>query len=909
MSDFADLWNSVTPNANKKPDNNQSLGVQLNASNRSTLGANSQPNSRAHTPSYFSSTSISPQASGQYQRPNPGLTVTGATAKSPPSANAGDAFGDLFASSGAPQSKNMTIAERQAQANREQAKAQERARKEREAHGAFWDQLEFSTSGRSTPMNNANLSTGSLATQSQPQAPRINTELLVPSRASPLPSSKPSAAPITPASNADIWDLDSFLTSSKPVSPAPPPSAVISPGPKSAQTHDDLFDLLDSAQPKEQGNVGASSRNSPIRSGTPGDFDWGDREDGDDLLGELGKPVSQTRKEQPRPSRSPAPTDRRESTPVERHGSPPPHILGQIVEMGFSIQQAKRALANTPTGMDVQVALESLLAAGNAGSREDRGSDDDLERFRAEDEAAREQYEIERRQQRARPSRDTARDTTRDAASAPNGDDPARQLQEKADQLLAQASMFGSNVFNRANALWKEGKEKALKAYEERSVASTSLGRPRDPALPAWMAEESSPSRDNHETRHDTRISGHSGFRDDDSDVLPPRPQPQQRRPAPDRQPSQPKIVTTAPPRPADKIATLFSDTTAYVSPSRRKPQSHTPTPVQPSPAENRITSPPIKLRTRSNPPVSVDVISAVQIHRAKGTDAFKLGQYGAAIDSYTAALELLPEGHLTRVLLLNNRAAARSKIGDASGAIEDCTVVLRVIGDDFDPEREAPAPDVDLNVAFVKALRRRAESFESTEKWKRAREDWERLVKAGGAWAGNKANSDGVKGVGRCKQMEDGGAPVSKPRAPVTSTNPKPRPRPTPTRTTLSNPEDSAVHRLKVANAAAEAEGDQKHALKDSVDARILAWKGGKESNIRALIASLDTVLWPELGWAKVGMHELVMPNQVKVKYVKAIAKVHPDKLNTNSTTIEQKMIANSVFGALNEAWNAFEQ
>ncbi|CAE6429755.1 unnamed protein product [Rhizoctonia solani] len=904
MSDFADLWNSVTPNANKKPIN-RSLGSQLNASNRSALGTTSQPNTRAHTPSYFSSTGISPQTSGQAQRPNPGLTVTGATAKSPPSANGGDAFGDLFGLSGASQSKNLTIAERQAQANREQAKAQELARKEREAHGAFWDQLEFSTSGRSTPMNNTNLSTGSLTTQPQPQAPRINTELLVPSRISPLPSSKPSVSAVTSASNADMWDLDSFLTSSKPVSPAPPTSSVVSPGPRSAQTRSDLFDLLDSNQPNER-NPGTSTRDSPIRSGTPGDFDWGGREDQDDLLGELSKPVAQARNGQPRSSDRPTSADRREHTPVERHGSPPPHIIGQIVEMGFSIQQAKRALAKTSTGMDVQAALESLLVTGDHDSREDQGpSGDDLERFRAEDEAAREQYEIERRRQRARPSRDTARDTARDATPGANSDDTARQLQEKADQLLAQASIFGSNMFNRANALWKESKDKALKAYEEHSAASTSSGRPRDPTRPAWMTEEASPSRDNYESR----IPEQSGFQDDDSD-LPPRPQPQQRRQASGRQTSQPTIVTTAPPRPADKIASLFSDTTAYVSPSRRKPPSHTPTPVQAFPADNRITSPPIEPRKRDNPPVSADILSAVQTHRNKGTDAFKLGQYGAAIDSYTAALELLPEGHLIRVPLLNNRAAARSKAGDASGAIDDCTIVLHVIGDDFDPAKELPIPDVDLNTAFVKALRRRAEMFESTEKWRRAREDWERLVKAGGTWAGGKTSSDGVQGVGRCKRMEDGGgAPVSKPRVPATSTKPKPRPRPAPARTVPSNPEDSAVHRLKVANAAADAEGDQKHALKDSVDTRILAWKGGKENNIRALIASLDTVLWPELGWTKVGMHELVMPNQVKIKYVRAIAKVHPDKLNTGSTTVEQKMIANSVFGALNEAWNAFEQ
>jgi tetratricopeptide (TPR) repeat protein len=533
--------------------------------------------------------------------------------------------------------------------------------------------------------------------------------------------------------------------------------------------------------------------------------------------------------------------------------------------MGFSVQQAKRALANTATGVDVQVALESLLAGEGSGNPEDRGpSASDLERFREEDEAARrEQEEAERRRRRrAGPSRN--------AVLEQSNEDSTRQLQEKADQLLAQASVFGANMFSRANALWKESKEKALKAYEEHAVGTTntSSGRAMDNARPAWMRDEPPPSRGR---EHET--SEHLRFQDDDIDpVLPPRPQVQQSRPAPTRQPSQPTLVTTAPPRPADKLASLFSDTTAYVSPSRRKPPQ-IPTPVQLSPSENRIASPPTPLRNRSNPPVSADILAAVRTYRAKGTEAFKLGQYGAAIDSYTAALGLLPEGHLIRIPLLNNRAAARSKTGDASGSIDDCTVVLEVIGDDFDPTREAPVADVDLSAAFLKALRRRAEMLESTEKWGRAREDWERLVTIGGAWAGNKASSDGVQGVGRCKRMEQGGSAAISPRASGTSTKLKlkPQSRPVPTRIPSSKPEDSAVHRLKVANAAAEAEGDQKHALKDSVDARIMAWKGGlfvvsrhvvavlisatgKETNIRALIASLDTVLWPELGWAKVG-------------------------------------------------------
>ena len=38
--------------------------------------------------------------------------------------------------------------------------------------------------------------------------------------------------------------------------------------------------------------------------------------------------------------------------------------------------------------------------------------------------------------------------------------------------------------------------------------------------------------------------------------------------------------------------------------------------------------------------------------------------------------------------------------------------------------------------------------------------------------------------------------------------------------------------------------------------------------------------VLWPEAGWKKVGMSELVLPGKVKIQYMKGIAKVHPDKV-----------------------------
>ena len=71
--------------------------------------------------------------------------------------------------------------------------------------------------------------------------------------------------------------------------------------------------------------------------------------------------------------------------------------------------------------------------------------------------------------------------------------------------------------------------------------------------------------------------------------------------------------------------------------------------------------------------------------------------------------------------------------------------------------------------------------------------------------------------------------------------------------------------------------------AATDGVDARLSSWKNGKEENIRALLTNLDTVLWDEMvksdrAAVKVGMHELVMPAQVKMRCMKVVARVHPD-------------------------------
>ena len=570
-------------------------------------------------------------------------------------------------------------------------------------------------------------------------------------------------------------------------------------------------------------------------------------------------------------------------TTTGRAVSPPPHIVGQIVEMGFSPQQARIALAATDTGLDVQAALENLLSNGAGSSTPpitqglqqsrdrrppgDSGSDDDvLPRIRS-----------------------TPRRGARSAQHTPSPvNDPQRNLQEQADKLLAQASEIGLSVFNRANAFWREGKEKVQKAYEERAAATKTTPVQGSSSRPRWM-------QDDREHEEDGSFQRGEGFRDDDDrdEVLPSRP-PSERKPAVDQRPkSQPRQSRQSPAPAQSRMGNLLSDDapTVYVSPFRRKTPSRSQTqPITPqppltkaAPTPPRARSPP-QLVQRKTVSASASAISTSLKHKEAGTEMFKLGRYAEAETHYSSAIEALPESHLLLVPLYNNRALTRIKTGDHSGAVEDCTTVVMLIGPSYHPAREAKVTkedegsSVDLADGLSKALRRRAEAYEGKEKWDAARQDWETI--AGAEWAG-KLRNEAVRGAGRCRRMlssnPDGPSSPAQSKPVVPPPRPKPQPKPVQRGPT---PPSEALNRVREANAAAEAEDQARHDLKDVIDARLQAWKGGKEMNIRALIASLETVLWPELGWQKVGMHELVTPSQVKIRYTKAIAKLHPDKV-----------------------------
>ncbi|MCO5553876.1 hypothetical protein L7F22_007402 [Adiantum nelumboides] len=98
-----------------------------------------------------------------------------------------------------------------------------------------------------------------------------------------------------------------------------------------------------------------------------------------------------------------------------------------------------------------------------------------------------------------------------------------------------------------------------------------------------------------------------------------------------------------------------------------------------------------------------------------------------------------------------------------------------------------------------------------------------------------------------------------------------------------------------------------ERHRAGEMLDAEIKRWAAGKEGNLRALLSTLQYVLWPECGWQAVSLTDLITAAAVKKVYRKATLCIHPDKVQQKGATIQQKYISEKVFDLLKEAWNKF--
>lgn len=527
---------------------------------------------------------------------------------------------------------------------------------------------------------------------------------------------------------------------------------------------------------------------------------------------------------------------------------------------------------------------------------------------------------------------------------------------------------MGTSLFKTANSLWKTGQKQLQKAVQE--FQQEDGGDPNQPKWmrstqePASSARRASPSATDEAMMLESggrpeRRQGGGSSRAQAAPALSPAERFRNDSQPPSRTQSPvPRWQNASDPRSRLTKQVMEEETAqAYVSPARRRKvqtpsgsATSTPPPASKpfeTPPEGDLlsnstalpqrpaqrASPPIRSANgtpassssrappsampkprpatvaRKVPPVNSFALKASAKHRADGAAHFKRGDYASAHASYAASLTDIPNSHPLLAVLYCNRALTALKTGEPRQAVSDADSALAIIG----PGRgEGESVDLedgtgakrDLKDMYGKALTRKAEALEQMEKWSDAGLVWQQCVESGiggaTAIAGRQRCQTALKPKAAAARPPPKPAAVSRPSAASALSG-------TATPVSSSGRDFEAVKRLREANAAAAREDSEKMELVDAVDARIAAWRDGKRDNIRALLGSMDKVLWEGSGWKTIGLHELVMPNKVKINYMKAIAKTHPDKIAPDAST-EVRMIAGSVFATLNESWDKFK-
>ncbi|KAI1135197.1 hypothetical protein F5Y05DRAFT_395901 [Hypoxylon sp. FL0543] len=846
------------------------------------------------------STPLSAQGSGfTAPKPNPAKPPT-------------DSFSGLVNFGGAKSNANLSLRERQEQLEAQKRQKEEEERKKLQSQyggGQFWDSIGQSSTPASRTISPSVPSASSGIASQNGHKKNDDDDLFA---AFNRDTKVDNASHFPPPSQLDLTNASAW---SKP-------------------TASNGGELGDDDDPFGLNQIKAQGQGPPA----------GNTADDDDFLGDLAKPVDEVRrknqaaqaaKAQPEPGRpiEDSDTDSEPEVPPRGASSDPfDQAVAELVDMGFTAENARRGLTESEAGLNVQAAVSWLLDDAHRQARNKQApSELALEGNRREDNRSR------NRSGPAWMSGDQDDDipSRRDNQSPASGDDFSKK-----------AAAMSSSFFKTANSLWKSGQKQVQKA-----VADFQEGG--DPSQPKWMRSahldrthsgenasqaatdealmlESGTRPERHSSKQNQPRHGDHPPRDQ-SPALPIRPGTHSSGTPKWQQAAQ---STSRDPRARlNKQAIEEQSAQAYISPARRKKATPQPAPqaepesdllfgqsaqqpsqarsqrsAQPSSSTSKSPTPasskPIATRppppTRKIPTVPSSVLEASTRHRLEGTAHFKRGDYDAAHTSYTNSLAGIPQSHPLCIVLLTNRALTALKTGSPKQAVGDADAAIGIIGPSRGEGEKVTLPDGesrDMKDLYGKALSRKAEALEQMEKWADAGNVWQQCVEAGVGGA------NAIAGRQRCQRAL---APKPKPTPkPVQAA--KPRPKPSAISDLTPQKSSDAVQRLREANKAAEAADDEKFALSDKVDARIAAWRDGKRDNLRALLGSLDQVLWEGSGWKKVGLHELVVANKVKIHYMKAIAKCHPDKLPQDAST-EVRLIAATVFATLNESWDKFK-
>ena len=663
----------------------------------------------------------------------------------------------------------------------------------------------------------------------------------------------------------------------------------------------------------------------------------GNADEDDDVLGLLSRPVSEFPKPQPT-------TETVSQAAGDDSLHPQDRAIAELVDMGFTLERSRVALETTASGTDVQAAVGLLLNQAHEESRNKLQPQRQEKDSSTNDRPQQPKRAPARRKSSgggsAKPAwmreqqRSGVEQRRQDSRSPANGEkDPSQYAAE-----------IGTKMFKTANSLWKTGTKKLNQAVAEFNSDSDSNqpkwmkdaqpeNDPRKPRLPQRDVDANDYDRIRRKAYHretarqtqpdvtDEALmleadSRQPSRRSGPKTEIPrdfPEPLPPSQLGGPSKQSlPQPKFIQqqSAPDQRVklSRQAIEREASQAYISPARRKKTTPKEPPTDPGPdllldssqssyrpalasSIAKTNSQPVKDHTaplptrastpkRNIPAISPFALQASTKARQDGTLAYKRGDYALATTLYSTGVSAVPSTHPLILPILTNRAFAHLKIGDPKATIADAKLVIDLIG-----SSRGASETVDLGgdegvkpmiTYWEKAMTRQAEALEQLERWTEAAMVWKTCVEAGVGGATS------IAGRNRCEKAT---VVPSQSKPPLGRKPAAPKPRPKASAFGDLAPETAqsaeAVSRLRAANAAADRVDDEKFALADVVDSRIKKWRLGKESNLRALLSTLQIVLWEGSGWKEIGMGELLMPGKVKINYMKGIAKVHPDKVS----------------------------
>jgi hypothetical protein len=119
---------------------------------------------------------------------------------------------------------------------------------------------------------------------------------------------------------------------------------------------------------------------------------------------------------------------------------------------------------------------------------------------------------------------------------------------------------------------------------------------------------------------------------------------------------------------------------------------------------------------------------------------------------------------------------------------------------------------------------------------------------------------------------------------------------------------QEKKVAEFKAREAKKKADEDTEDVIRRQFDPKIKAWaeEHGKKKQLRALLASLHTVLWPGAKWKQLTIGDLLDDGKVRRAFLKASLVVHPDK--TSELNPEARFLAKRIFDALSQAKTDFD-